>query len=164
MYKYYLTYFLIFSYIFLYFLIFSYIFNYIFHLSIYFIFYFLKIICLFIIYLQYIVKMVKFSNNNSKAEKATVNEVGGINITSKSGFYNTPRKVQDHIFSNPYLIGFILIVALVFIGYAIYYYINTLSTMVILANSSYYGKDITIYEPLFKETENTINDWAIVYS
>jgi len=98
------------------------------------------------------------NNNNTVSTKATVNNVAGINITSKSGFYDTSTKVQDHIFSNVYLIGFILIISLVFIGYAIYYYINTLSTMVILANSSYYGTDISNYEPIFQDTTKTIND------
>ena len=78
-----------------------------------------------------------------------------INITSKSGFYNNPN---TKIFDNMYLIIFMVIIAFIFIGYAIYSYIQTSKNDVILNNSSYYGSDVSIYQPIFQETSKTIND------
>ena len=57
-----------------------------------------------------------------------------------------------------YLIIFIFVIALVFIGYGIYKYYQTSVTLNILDNSSYYGKDISIYEPIFKNTSKTMKD------
>jgi hypothetical protein len=78
-----------------------------------------------------------------------------INITSKSGFYNNP---DTKIFDNIYLIIFMIVIAFIFIGYAIYSYIQTSKNDVILNNSSYYGSDVSNYQPIFQETSKTIND------
>ena len=79
------------------------------------------------------------------------------NLLNKSYSYKHTGE-DTAIFSNIYLLGTILIISLVFIGYAIYYYISTSSQLDLVANSSYYGKDITTYEPLFKETTNTVTE------
>ena len=91
---------------------------------------------------------IKTSNTNSQDKKS-------INITNKSGFY---EKENTHIFSNTYLIIFVLVIALGFIGYTVYYYVKTSTDAVILDNSSYYGTNIMTYTPLFEETEKTIDD------
>jgi len=78
-----------------------------------------------------------------------------INITNKSSFYNHSKQ---NIFSNIYLILFILIISLLFIGFAVYKYFITSNNIVILNNSSYYGNDIALYEPLFQNTSKSIND------
>ena len=77
------------------------------------------------------------------------------NLLNKSKGYEFK---EDNIFSNIYLVSFIFIIALLFIGYAIYYYTSTNKNLEITPNSSYFGEDITLYEPLFKETTTTIND------
>ena len=84
-----------------------------------------------------------------------------INLTSKSGFYSyasTANHKSTNIFSNIYLIMFMIIIALIFIGYAIYNYIETSSDSIILENSSYYGSDISNYEPIFQENTKTVSD------
>jgi len=86
----------------------------------------------------------------------TKNNVTNINLTDKSGFYDKP--IQKHIFSNVYVLSFILIVSLLFVGYAIYLYIKSSSNLIILDNSSYYGTDISIYEPIFQDKSKTINE------
>lgn len=72
----------------------------------------------------------------------------------KTAFYESDKR----IFSNVYLIGLILIIALLFIGYVIYNtYLSSVESQ-IQSNSSFYGKDITLYEPLFKLNTNSITD------
>jgi len=63
-----------------------------------------------------------------------------------------------NMFSNLYLIGLILIIVAAFIGYAMYNYMNKLKEDEIKGSSSFYGEDINLYEPLFKEQVNTINE------
>ena len=82
-----------------------------------------------------------------------VDKVSKINLMNKNGFYTEHK---EHIFSNVYLIGFILIIALLFIGYAIYTYIQ--SSKDVVDSSSYYDSDIALYEPIFQDTSNTITD------
>ena len=66
---------------------------------------------------------------------------------------------EESMFSNIYLIGFIIIIVFSFIGYVIYYYYMNISSKIdINNNSSFYSSDIILYEPLFSETTNTIND------
>jgi len=89
------------------------------------------------------------------SNKPNINE--SINLTNKSGFYSNSNQ-NKHIFSNVYLIAFILIISLLFIGYAIYKYMISSSNLNILNSSSYYGKDISTYEPIFQDTSNSIND------
>jgi hypothetical protein len=76
-------------------------------------------------------------------------------LLNKSTFY---EQEYENIFDNLYLTGIIIIISLTFIGYTIYNYINKLKDDEIIGSSSFYGKDINIYEPLFKEQVNTIND------
>jgi len=76
-------------------------------------------------------------------------------LLNKSTFY---EKEPENIFTNLYLTGAIIIVALSFVGYAMYNYMNKLKEDEIKNNSSFYGEDINLYEPLFKEQVNTINE------
>ena len=78
-----------------------------------------------------------------------------INFSNKSGFYEKPN---ENIFSNMYLIIFILVIALSFIGYAIYKYMQSSSILTILSNSSFYGSDLANYEPLFQDTTKIMSD------
>lgn len=77
-----------------------------------------------------------------------------INLSEKSSFYEKPTE----IFSNIYLILFIFCIGLGFIGYALYTYIKSKQSLNILENSSYYGKEISIYEPLFQVTAKRMVD------
>jgi hypothetical protein len=78
-----------------------------------------------------------------------------INLTNKSGFY---EEKKENIFSNIYTIIFIFIIAISFFGYAIYKYLQSRSSETILNNSSYYGEDVSNYQPIFQNTSKTIND------
>ena len=83
------------------------------------------------------------------------------NLLNKSKVYETKNNNKDNtehknIFSDFYLIGFILLIGLCFIGYAIYIY--KFKSVEIQENSSFYGEDVNLYEPLFNEQLNTIND------
>ena len=93
-------------------------------------------------------------------DKNKLNKVS--NISNKSSSYEHGKFKNNtepgNIFSNVYLVLFVLSISLACIGYVVYYYMNTSSTFTIVGNSSYYGNDITNYEPLFKETAKTIND------
>uniref|UniRef100_A0A6C0EY79 Apple domain-containing protein n=1 Tax=viral metagenome TaxID=1070528 RepID=A0A6C0EY79_9ZZZZ len=80
--------------------------------------------------------------------------VNNVDLLNKSSFYVE----KPNIFGNPLLILVIIIIALGFAGYAIYYYLNSSATVSILPNSSYYGSDISLYEPIFQENVKTIND------
>ena len=84
-----------------------------------------------------------------------MNKTNTVNLMNKSGFYNSPKA---YIFSNVYLIVFILIISLICIGYAVYYYTNLQTDLIILKNSSYYGTDISLYEPIFQDTSKNVND------
>ena len=76
-------------------------------------------------------------------------------LLNKSTFY---EKEPENIFSNLYVTGIIIIISLSFVGYTIYNYINKIKEDEIKGSSSFYGEDINIYEPLFKEQVNTINE------
>jgi len=81
-----------------------------------------------------------------------------ISLTNKSGFYTKNNK-ENSIFSNVYIILLILLIAFSFMGYAVYYYLyHNDNDEIIKDNSSYYGEDITNYEPIFKDTTNAIDD------
>ena len=81
-----------------------------------------------------------------------------ISLTNKSGFYTNNNK-ENSIFSNVYIILLILLIAFSFMGYAVYYYLyHNDNDEIIKDNSSYYGEDITNYEPIFKDTTNAIDD------
>jgi len=97
-------------------------------------------------------KVVSNKVVSNKVENKLVN-----NLLNKSYSYKYAAE-DDNIFSNIYLLITVVIISLIFIGYGVYYYISTSSQLDLKANSSYYGKDITTYEPLFKETANTITD------
>ena len=79
------------------------------------------------------------------------------NLLNKSKAYENKNNTEHkNIFSDFYLIGFILLIALCFIGYAVYIY--KFKSLEIKENSSFYGEDVNLYEPLFTEQLNTIND------
>jgi len=78
---------------------------------------------------------------------------------SKSSFYEKPKpNTNKQIFSNTYIVMFIVIVSFACIGYAMYYYIKQTDGPTILSNSSYYGSDISLYEPTFREKTKSITD------
>jgi len=79
-----------------------------------------------------------------------------IDLMNKSELFVS--KKDKHIFDNIYLIAGIMIIALCFVGYAIYYYLTKNNILDILSNSSYYGSDIANYQPLFQNTVKNIND------
>jgi len=77
-----------------------------------------------------------------------------IELHNKTGFYEK----KGHIFSNVNIIIVILVITLLFIGYVVYLYFYSSVDDLIKINSSYYGQNILLYEPLFQENTNTIND------
>ena len=78
-----------------------------------------------------------------------------IDLTKKSSFFVNKK---SGIFDNVYVIGAIFVIILVFIGYAVYNYMSISNNLLILPNSSYYGTDISLYEPVFQDTVKIIND------
>ena len=101
-------------------------------------------------------------SNNIKSLNKTLNKTlntqinqKSINLTNKSGFY---EKDSTHIFSNVYLIAFSFVIALSFIGYTIYTYLQINTNSIILDNSSYFGSDMINFQPIFKQSEKTIDD------
>jgi hypothetical protein len=94
-------------------------------------------------------KVSSLTNKSSSYEHGKMKNKNTINETGKD---------PEGIFSNMYLILGILIIAFCFIGYAMYHYLSTNTTLNIIANSSYYGNNMNTYEPLFKESANTIDD------
>jgi hypothetical protein len=76
-----------------------------------------------------------------------------VELYNKTGFYNKNHR----IFDNNNIIIVILVISLLFIGYIVYVYFYE-SGNNIKANSSYYGLDIALYEPVFKQTSNNITD------
>lgn len=86
-------------------------------------------------------------------------QVKTLDLLNKASLYGVTKKQKNiNIFSNVYTIIFILIISLIFIGIAIYYYFTNINSVKILTNSSYYGLDIDNYEPIFKNTSNTVID------
>ena len=83
------------------------------------------------------------------------NKIGS--LTNQSGFYNSDSH-SDNIFDNIYLILFLFIIGLAFIGYAVYTFILSSNDAIILNNSTYYGTDLLRYEPLFQDISDTITD------
>ena len=77
-----------------------------------------------------------------------------IDFTSKTGFYQR----KEGIFSNTIAVSIIVLIGMIFIGYAFYVYYYSAADNNVRANSSYYGKDITLYKPIFQESANTITD------
>lgn len=77
-----------------------------------------------------------------------------IDFTNKTGFYQK----REGIFSNPIMVSIIIFIGMAFIGYAFYLYYYNAADNNVQANSSYYGKDITLYQPIFQESANTITD------
>jgi len=90
------------------------------------------------------------------------NNVKTLNTTNTNNKTGNNVKEPDNIFSHVYIILGLFIIAISFIGYAIYSYINANSNSLIKSNSSYYGSDIFTYEPLFKENVNTIDDCVTI--
>jgi hypothetical protein len=86
------------------------------------------------------------SNNNSS--------IRSVDFTNKYGFYKT----REGIFSNPITIAVIVFIGMAFVGYAFYIYYYNAADDNVKSNSSYYGKDIALYQPIFQETANNITD------
>ena len=80
------------------------------------------------------------------------------NLLNKSAGYGIHGEPDKSMFQNKYALIFIIIASLLFIGYAVYYYIKISKVDLIIANSSYYGKDITLYEALFQESALQMTD------
>lgn len=81
-----------------------------------------------------------------------------INLYSKTGFYHKKDEKKDNIFSNMTTVMLILGLALLFIGYVAYLFFFDTASNIIQSNSSYYGTDIALYEPIFQQTTSTITD------
>ena len=89
------------------------------------------------------------------------------NLLNKSSGYGNVSNVKNDsntsgsdksMFSNMYFLMIIAVSSLFFIGYSIYYYLKSSNILNIIANSSYYGKDITLYEALFQESATKMTD------
>lgn len=87
-------------------------------------------------------------NNNSNPSRRE------IDFTSRTGFYQRTKA----IFSNSLMVSIIVLIGMAFVGYAFYVYYYNAANNNVHANSSYYGKDITLYQPIFQESANTITD------
>lgn len=85
------------------------------------------------------------SNNSS---------VGEINLNNKTSFYQS----QKGIFENKITVFIIILIGLAFCGYGFYMYYFSAGNNNVKSNSSYYGKDISYYQPIFQESANTIKD------
>jgi len=85
-------------------------------------------------------------NNNSNIRE--------LDLTSN----NNLNKKKKEIFGNTFLVAIIIIVAMIFLGYAFYVYYYASIDNNIKENSSYYGKDIAFYQPIFQESANTIDE------
>ena len=99
------------------------------------------------------------SNSNSNSNTNKIKNV--LNKNSGNTHTNTNSKSDDankSMFSNIYFVMFIVFVSLFFIGYSVYYYLTSSNGIKIIANSSYYGKDITSYQALFQETATKMTD------
>ena len=94
--------------------------------------------------------------SNKMSNKILNNKISNNKLLNKSSAYE--QHGEQSMFSNLYLVGFILLIALIFIGYAIYYYLIQNTNLIINANSSFYGVDMLLYQPLFTESTNSIND------
>lgn len=77
-----------------------------------------------------------------------------LELYNKTGLYNK----NERIFENTNIIILILVISLFFIGYVVYVYFYETSNNTIQANSSYYGKDIALYEPIFQQVTDTLPD------
>jgi hypothetical protein len=94
------------------------------------------------------------------------NKINKINnlLNKSSGYGNVSNNVNNtsasekSMFSNIYFLMIIAVSSLFFIGYSIYYYLKESNILNIIANSSYYGKDITLYEALFQESATKMTD------
>lgn len=93
-------------------------------------------------------------SDNASASTSANTSNRNINFMNKTGFYNK----QESIFSNTYMVALIVVIGLAFVGYAFYFYYYKAADNNIQSNSSYYGKDIALYQPVFQETANTITD------
>lgn len=91
---------------------------------------------------------IKKSNNGNSSSQT-------IELLDKVGFY----RAKENIFSNTGVIITILVILILFLCYAIYYYYYYITPASnVSANSSYYGKNLNTYEPLFQSQQNTITD------
>jgi hypothetical protein len=86
------------------------------------------------------------SNNTSSVRE--------IDLTNKTGFYQRHKG----IFENPITVSLIVFIGMAFTAYAFYVYYYSAANNNIKTNSSYYCKDITLYQPIFQESANTITD------
>ncbi len=78
-----------------------------------------------------------------------------INLHDKTGFYD---KKKGAIFEHIYIVLAILVIALLCIGYVAYIYFYAPADNIIKSSSTYYGQNVLLYEPVFQEKSNTIED------
>jgi hypothetical protein len=71
--------------------------------------------------------------------------------------YEISVEGKKRIFENPYIIGLVLLLVALFIAYAAYAYVNK-SQLNIKSSTSYYGKDLAFYTPIFNNTQQNITD------
>jgi len=79
------------------------------------------------------------------------------NLLNTSKFYDIAIDSKKRIFDNTYTIIAIILIALAFLGYTVYYNLTNNSNN-IKQSSSYYGKDLTFYTPLFNNTSSSITN------
>jgi hypothetical protein len=77
-----------------------------------------------------------------------------VDLYDKTGFYTK----KTNIFSNTGIVLFIFGISLLFIGYVIYVYFTSTVNNLVQQNSSYYGQNILLYEPIFQQSTSTIKD------
>jgi hypothetical protein len=92
------------------------------------------------------------SNTNSNKVKNLLNKSSGY------GTISTTNEGEKSMFSNILFLMVVAVSSICFVGYAVYYYIKTNNILNIIANSSYYGKDITLYQALFQESATEMTD------
>ena len=87
---------------------------------------------------------------------ATQKNINNFSLMSRSGFLT--RKSNESLFSNVYIILSIIVIAFIFVGVGLYYMIQEGKKYEIKNGSSYYGKDIALYEPVFQVTAKTVDE------
>lgn len=85
--------------------------------------------------------------------------ISNSSLISKSGF---TAYVNQTIFGNIFTVLIIVFIALIFIGIGVYYMLKQATELEIQQNSSYYGKDIALYEPVFENTAKNINECVAI--
>ena len=96
-------------------------------------------------------------NQANQANQAPIRQTAKTSLFNTAKIYDIGVVSKEKIFDNPLIIAFTLLVTCCFIGYAIYYYYSNAS-LNIKASSSYYGKDLAFYTPVFNNAVLNVND------